>query len=252
MTNKFNRREILKTTLGTALVAMIPGQASSEVLKYADLAIGDDNHVSLSRHGNVKEDNFLLWSILTVNNPSKFLQQLDNILEKQKYRSEITYHSNDKFKLAACRDIIDLVMSYGDITFEMKFFENSPSSFKELKPTAFEEKIGMLYRPVLDGVKSTKMISKAEDNYGPSAQYNKRFSEKFGLDNVAINPIEDRILQINNLCAGICYALLTKREVKSSVKVELNNHFNDKLQISKYINESQINLPPFNITKEKI
>lgn len=252
MTNKFNRREILKTTLGTALVAMIPGQASAEVLKYADLAINDDIHVSLSKHGNVKEDKYLLWSVMTVQNPKEFASKIDAILKRNNYRSEITYHSNDKFKLASCKEIIDLVMTDGGVSFEMKFFESSPASFKDLKPTDYEAKMTSIFKKSIPKKKVSKLISKSEDNHGPSSQYNKKFLALHGLHNIAVDPIEDRILQVNNLCAGICYALMTKREVKASVKVELNKYLNSKAPISQTSNGVRRNIAPFNISREKI
>ena len=96
------------------------------------------------------------------------------------------------------------------------------------------------------------MITKSEDNHGPSSQYNKKFIALHGMPNVALDPIEDRILQVNNLCAGICYALMTKREVKASVKVELNKYLNAKAPISQTSNGVTRNIAPFNITKEKI
>jgi len=134
----------------------------------------------------------------------------------------------------------------------MKFFENTPASFKDLKPTDFEAKMTSIFKKAISKKKVIKLISKSEDYHGPSSQYNKKFMALHGMPNVAVDPIEDRILQVNNLCAGICYALMTKREVKASVKIELNKYLNAKAPISQTSNGVRRNIAPFNVSREKI
>jgi hypothetical protein len=250
-----NRRDAIKTTLAAGLAAMIP----SFTLKAENFSPNDsevlikETNCYLVKHGHPLNDSRYLWSILTVSNESLFLSQIQAIMNSNKYFTKMSYSSNDKFKVVPAKQIIDLILNKtSGVSFEMTLFSGNTSQFKDLKPSASNQKKTQLYSNLLANKSNHKVISKSEDRFGPSEAYNEKFLEIHNVNHEAVNVKSNIILQINDLISGICYAILANSDIHSSAKLELNAYFDLKTNLSTKKDDNNINLTNIKIKKSNV
>lgn len=251
MNKVLNRRDLLKGTLGTAALALLPQGVHSASTSF----IGQDGNAVeqpkcfLAKHGQPKSDPLFLWSSMVVNDLSRFDEALNRILNDTKYRSQLTYKSSDKYKIAPAKEIIRFIMSDADNTrFDIFLVQSDPDNFKDLPPIDFNKKMDDLYKIVIPDDHGGVIVMKAEDRFGPSDAYVRDFTSTHGVESRAINAKMDKFIQVNDLISGIIFSIFARPNVRSKVKKELNEVLQAELGLSG-TSLSTVNNGPFNIRK---
>lgn len=253
MSDKISRRKAIIGTMGAALLSALPGSLIlAEKEGDMDLSLPPQKHTSLTKHGQYSDSQFFLWSVLSVNNDQSFLSKVDQILNSAGYKSELRYNSNDRYKVAPAKKIIDLVLSSSEVSFKMVLFEGIPAQFKNMSPTERIQLQDRMYSDALGSGLSGNLVTKSEDRYGPSANYNASFSAKHGVTNKTVIAKNDRILQVNDFIGGLCCAILSQRTTKSKIKNEINQYFDSKVGLSAYIGKDLVQINKISVTKVKL
>lgn len=244
----FNRRDALKSTLTLGLASLIPQFGSSKNAEKEEFN-PPKSKIYLTKHGHQNKDSKFLWSSLTVTNESQLTNSIRTLLSSNKYFSQMTYSSNDKYKVVPAKALIDLVLQTKGISFKMVLFDSDPNDFKNLSPKDSNLKKTGIYKEMLKNVNGTTVVSKTEDRFGPSSSYTEKFNEVHGKGQETVNAKADLILQLNDLISGVCFSILTSKPLISSTKIQINEHFELKTQLSKKKNQTIINLPNIEIKK---
>ena len=251
MTNKINRRNLLKASAGLTGLLMSPSLLRGfDVNTLVETPPDETKHQSLSRHGNFKDSEVLLWSVMRVGDKSKFLNDVEVILNNYKYKSEITYRSNDKFKFGPSRSLINLVASSSSVEFSMYYMKDATGAFSDLSPSAYHSKLADVFQLFeLFGEEANNLIAKSEGRYGPSDLMKDKISTAISGSIIPTNAKLDRILQVNNLISGLVYSFISETKTGNKIKLDLREHFDEKYLIS---NKNNVNFTIGNITVKRI
>ncbi|MBK8348689.1 MAG: hypothetical protein IPL08_14160 [Saprospiraceae bacterium] len=135
-----NRRDIIKSSLAAAAALLIPETKIFGTAAEAPAFTKGDNSY-LVKHGSHVSENKYLWSVMKVTNEQGFLNSIDQIVKRHKYFTRLTYSSNDKFKVAPAKEIIDLILNpKSGVSFQMTLVSSNPNSFKDVSPSELNRK----------------------------------------------------------------------------------------------------------------
>lgn len=243
-----NRRDIIKAGMSSVALTMVPSaMIKATENKANNKALVGNIYSTLVKHGHPKEDNKFLWSVMTVKDELEFLNKIDEILLKNRYSSALKYSSTDKFKIIPSKQVIDLIISDQNVSFDITVFKGDSKQFRNLSPLEFNKKMDDLYKKTLINGVVGSISSKVEDRYGPSDKYNEKFKNVLGISNNVKNAKFDKIIQVNDLVSGIIYSTFADAKVKSKVKLEINAYLNGKIGLSVNMNKK-----PFKIKEVKL
>lgn len=248
-----NRRNALKLSLGTAVLASIPfnGRASDHLFSLE--AKNDGKHLSLSKHGNFKGDRLILWSVLSVLDKASALKSINGIFEKYNYKTELKYSSGDKFKVSPSMAIIDLISEIKGVEFNMIYFDSNPEKYADMNPSKFSDIISSFYSKLsISKESSEEMLMKCESRFGPSDKHIEKCGLSLGKNMKTINAKEDRLLQVNNLISGVVYSFLHANSTKNENKAKINKHFDEKYKLSGQIKNEVVKLPSITVQRVKL
>jgi len=252
MINKINRRNLLKISAGLTgfIVASPLTQGLGRRVGSSTLLTEGTTHQTLSRHGNLKNSDIVMWSVMQVSDKQGFLNEVEVILNNNQYKSEIKYRSNDKFKLGPCKNLINLVYDHPSVYFNMHYLEDPGSYFAQLSPNAFQDKLAQIFANFeLFGEGENILVAKCTNKFGPSALMEQTCNDAINGTLVTTNAKLDRLLQVNNLISGLLYRFLVENETGNPTKLQLIEYFNDIYSVS---DNNSINFTTANISVKKI
>ncbi len=241
-----NRRSILKTSLFTAASTALFGKPISfrkeETL--SSLALSENEITYFVKSGHPKNDNTFAYAVFKINEHNSVSNDVNEIFEANKYRTELKYSSNDKYKLEVSKQLMDYSFKSQNISIEIHVFASNNASFIDLKPSDYKEKMDS----VLSNIDFKKLFGssikmKKEDNFGPSRSDASKFLSSTGKSIDAFVASEDRVMQFCDLISGTAFATLTNKVIEASVKKELIKYFKEISRIeSKLSNQDAKNI----------
>lgn len=225
MSNIFSRRKALQAGFGVSAGLLLPTlglRASSS--KSATGKIVNNNYASIAKHGNFRNEDLTLWSLMELDNANQLRGVLTSARQSFDYRAKIKYSSNDKFKIEICKHLIDKVATHNKVKFKMLVFEGYAASIQDASPAKIDERLVSFYSQLSANV-TNEIFIKASDAFGPSELFNDSVNTAGGFNLTANRTYEDDLIQLNDLISGLVYAIYRKVEVHSNTKLELIDYF---------------------------
>lgn len=240
MSTLFNRRKALKTSAGLIAGSVFAFTQNGYAFSGNKAESKEDvGHLSLVKHGEMKTEKVIVWSVLNAADREVINRDMSELRSQYRYKPEIKYSTNDRFKVDMCNGMINYIKGNGKLKFEMRVFRLSNGTLSNLSPTAYNEKVLSLYDAM--GIKDNpqgSLFIKAENAFGPSAEFNDRVLNSFSKEHRIVNPKKDDIIQLNDLISGIVFSIICKPDLGSVIKRKVNDHFKEVFGISGNIKDS--------------
>ena len=185
-----------------------------------------------------KDVNFFI-GILNVDNWQIHENQLNVLRQSLNYRSRLKYNSNDRYKVAFARKVIEYFVNNQDITLVIKKvpFPNTGNINNPSFASLSYQKISY-YKELLDDLLSSnkipsKVITKYQSINGPSGIFSSNFQSLTSKDFEAEVTYNSNLLQMSAfLCGSIASDI--RKIAKTSKKVDVTNHLKNLLNIDSF------------------
>lgn len=235
--NKLTRRKAIKTTIGVSAGMMMGAalQAAPQDRVVDRLALKTASN--LVKHGRPKGDDFMIWSMMSAQDVEAINEFMTQARLKYKYRTQIKYSGNDRYKVEVCKHIIDAIGKRTDVSFQMVAFKGYQDSIKGLSPGKFTQRVLNAHRKLGKSV-SGEVLVKSENAFGPSREFNDALQGINGHRLVAIQTKYSELIQINDLLSGCLFGMLSERGVASNTKNQIINQFKETYKVDKNLPNS--------------
>ena len=234
-----------RNALTTALVASSGFLWSSAVGKPKTSPKGifsfEGLYGSLVKHGQPRNENFMVWSLLTCEKPENFSQAINSLREKNKYRTKLSYTSNDRYKLEMASNVFEWVANERGLQFMIFRFRDYQSMTDKLSSKELQERTLNAMRS-FDIKGLTHINTKLENGYGPSSEFNDSLQNAAGFEMTPERVSSDELIQVNDLVSGTLFSLMNpKGQPQSQLKQDLNRRFMEIYKVGeKGIEDGQI------------
>lgn len=245
---KLNRRNFLNRSFIFGSIPLFGNFRPSLNLE-TDL-VYDQEILFSTNSGNFKSSHTMGVGILKVSKINKIIKSLSELRQQYSYYSQIKYHSNDRFKLQICKDIIDIYLDE-EIRLYIKVVDNPKDQLQGLSPSQRMSFRINLYKDLLliHGSKDkVKVFFKTESPFGPSRDFIRRVSvdENLKMDIKTVKAKEDDIIQVMGFLTGTIMSDM-RGLVQNPIKLELINYLKDKLGIDSFTPTTKVNKKLFMI-----
>lgn len=183
--------------------------------------------------GNYKRDPRFVVAMLSTTQENTDEGALANLRTSLNYRTKVTYHSTDKFKIPFCEAALDYFANTPSLRFSAKVFNwnggGNDQSFGQLSL----EKIG-LYQGLSAGFSQTPTQGKVKSQspYGPSIFFKDKYATTTGHSMSAVNARLSNLIQLAGLMAGCVLREQEPEPPQSSVKRAMIVYLKNKLGVS--------------------
>jgi len=240
MKNALSRRNIIKSSMAVSAALLVNPLSAGDIIEKSKENISfNSKYGSIAKHGNLVNDDFMLWSLLSGEGVAKLNDKISELRGSKRYKSILSYSSTDRYKLDICKAIIDLIAQEEAVTFDMVYFKGYSDRTK-VSPMKLEQLKANIYRH-FRGLGLSEIYIKSEDGFGPSREFISSTSEVSGMTPVIQRVYSDNLLQLNDFISGTVYAIIKEgHKVKSKVKLELIDHFKKSFEIRDDFREGDI------------
>jgi len=167
----------------------------------------------------------MVWSLLTCEDPEGLTKVISSIREKNKYFTELSYSSNDKYKFDIASSLFEWVANERGLKFTIFRFNDYQTLTDKLSSKELQERtINAMRSFDIKGLSSINM--KLENGYGPSDEFNESLQGTAGFEMKPERVSSDDFIQVNDLVSGTLYSIMhPKGQPKSELKAGLNRRF---------------------------
>ncbi len=238
-----NRRNFLGNAIALSSFPII-GKLGFNSNRKVETAQGGSKAFSITS-GNLSSSKHAGICITELKKANQLLSDIGNLRNQHSYYSQIKYHSNDKYKLNICKDIIDLFVNENDFKLYVKVIVDPRSEYKSLSPLQKIDYKLNIYSELVDLGSFKKNIDlhmKAESPFGPSYDFVKKIEldDNIKLKIKTTKAREDDLLQAIGFLTGMILADM-RGIVQNPIKVEILQYFKDQLGVSSFTKPTTIN-----------
>jgi len=226
------RRSFLGTgllTVGTLLASPLNLKGASNSFS----SLVDNQKIFLSESGNFGKDaQFVIGCISCDNDSAKHEEAIEKYREENKYRSILSYKSNDKFKVPFAKCIFSYFVETKELSFTAclidlgKDPQMSPAEKQKFRLECYQTLLAK--NSFKEGAQA---IVKPFTPFGPSGNFSKKFTEKIGADYKAIDAYESNLLQLSSLLTGCLLSEVVKIS-EHPIKKEIVQYLSSSLKVS--------------------
>lgn len=225
MEKNISRRNALTTALVASSGFLWSSSAGRSSFSPKRIFSFEGLYGSLVKHGQPKNENFMVWSLLTCENPKGISEIISSIRDKNKYRTRLSYTSNDKYKTGIASSVFEWVANEKGLQFSIFRFGEYQSLTDKITDKELQERTLNAMRS-FDIKGLTSINTKLENGYGPSEEFNNSLQSTTGFEMTPERVSSDDLIQINDLISGTLFSLMNpKGQPKSKLKLELNRKF---------------------------
>lgn len=225
--------------------------ATSKIENNQNLLSGETVTGYLSESGFYGKEQVSFIGILTAINPAIHESNIKALRNQYKYRTKLTYHTNDKFKAIFSQKVFEYFVTTSDLSFIFKKvnFAQKPGpnhySFAQLS----YQKIA-IYNELLREVPGTMIPTQLNIKYqslnGPNSMFTDAFATQTTKPLNALITRDSDLLQLSSFLCG-CIASDFRSITRSNLKNQIVRDLKSKLNIA--IDSGSFNT---NISRDKI
>ncbi len=249
-----NRRSALKTSFFTAASTALFGRSNflkEETSSLTEVPKFDEEVTYLLKSGHPKNDNVFAFAVFKISNLSTVSADINKLFEAHRYKTELKYSSNDRYKLELSKELMDYASGSKNIIIDMHVFNSNTSAFSDISPAEYRQRLdNVLSNLNFKRRKGTMIKMKKEDNFGPSSSSTSQFLKTNGKKLETLVASEDRVMQFCDLMCGTAVASITDKKVEGFIKKELIKHFRGSSGINRSV--SNRDSKTFKIHQHKI
>lgn len=181
--------------------------------------------------GNYKEDAHYVLGMLSVQDSAQAESAIAALRTQYNYRTKLTWHSTDKYKIMFCNALLDYFVQTGTLRFTARAYPwgggNSKLSFGQLSL----EKVDYFNNLELElGQRPLKSYLKSHSPFGPSIFFKGKCQQITGHDILPLNTRLSNLLQLSGLLTG-CVLRDIKGPAQSHVKTAVIDQLKQKLGV---------------------
>lgn len=238
--NKLQRRSFLGTGLATVGGLLLPKTFKGNNSKNEKLA--DENAsgytVFLSESGHYgKGGLYVLAILMTTNSEALHEAVINDFRVTRSYRSRMTYHDGDRFKVPFAKDCIDYFfntdkLSFTAIVVHQPEVSGDDGNFSNLQLRLQKINLIQQYTNILGNI--SKVVVRSQSPFGPSQNFLDLFLQQTNLDYEARDIITgNNLLQLVDQMGGSVYGDI-KGIVRNKKKLELIQYLKTKVGVSNF------------------
>ena len=223
---------MLKTSAAVSIGGIV-GRFGSSVSKNKDESIVPKGAYScLVKHGQAKRDKLFSWAVLSVaDGANEIRAQLEEIKEKFKYRTELKYSSNDRYKEEVSKEFINFFIKSG-MVIDVLMFQGDAKKLRSISPMKYQQKMIEAFGNLRSmEINSKDLVMKVENQFGPSRKFKESVMVEHGFSMVLGMGKFDVMLQLNDLISGIVHGFISGNEPKSRVRKAVNDYFGERFGV---------------------